>query len=59
MVISWLYIYLRSSKTADKRMLLFTNEDDPFGSIKGAAKNDMTRTTMQRAKVRVSIKVKL
>lgn len=39
-----------SSKTADKRILLFTNEDDPFGSIKGAAKNDMTRTTMQRAK---------
>ncbi|XP_044509809.1 ATP-dependent DNA helicase 2 subunit KU70 isoform X3 [Mangifera indica] len=39
-----------SAKTADKRILLFTNEDDPFGSIKGAAKTDMTRTTLQRAK---------
>ncbi|CAO2830731.1 unnamed protein product [Amaranthus hypochondriacus] len=39
-----------SSKTADKRMLLFTNEDDPFGTLKGVAKLDMTRTTLQRAK---------
>ncbi|KAJ0047239.1 hypothetical protein Pint_04801 [Pistacia integerrima] len=39
-----------SAKTADKRILLFTNEDDPFGSIKGAAETDMTRTTLQRAK---------
>ncbi|GAB4834166.1 ATP-dependent DNA helicase II subunit 1 [Ancistrocladus abbreviatus] len=39
-----------SVKTADKRMLLFTNEDDPFGSIKGVTKLDMMRTTMQRAK---------
>ncbi|XP_050258936.1 ATP-dependent DNA helicase 2 subunit KU70 isoform X4 [Quercus robur] len=39
-----------SAKTADKRMLLFTNEDDPFGNIKGATKIDMTRTTLQRAK---------
>ncbi|KAJ9183016.1 hypothetical protein P3X46_006936 [Hevea brasiliensis] len=39
-----------SSRTAHKRILLFTNEDDPFGSIKGAAKADMTRTTLQRAK---------
>lgn len=39
-----------SAKTVDKRILLFTNEDDPFGSIKGAAKTDMTRTTLQRAK---------
>ncbi|XP_020535744.1 ATP-dependent DNA helicase 2 subunit KU70 isoform X2 [Jatropha curcas] len=39
-----------SAKTADKRILLFTNEDDPFGSMKGAAKTDMTRTTLQRAK---------
>nr|XP_048333368.1 ATP-dependent DNA helicase 2 subunit KU70 isoform X2 [Ziziphus jujuba var. spinosa] len=38
-----------STKTAYKRMLLFTNEDDPFGSIKGAAKADMRKTTMQRA----------
>ncbi|KAL5538711.1 hypothetical protein UlMin_046194 [Ulmus minor] len=39
-----------SAKTADKRILIFTNEDDPFGSIKGATKTDMTRTTLQRAK---------
>ncbi|CAO2830732.1 unnamed protein product [Amaranthus hypochondriacus] len=31
-------------------MLLFTNEDDPFGTLKGVAKLDMTRTTLQRAK---------
>ncbi|XP_052173907.1 ATP-dependent DNA helicase 2 subunit KU70 [Diospyros lotus] len=39
-----------SAKTSDKRILLFTNEDDPFGSIKGVTKTDMTRTTLQRAK---------
>ncbi|XP_062170512.1 ATP-dependent DNA helicase 2 subunit KU70 [Alnus glutinosa] len=39
-----------SVKTADKRILLFTNEDDPFQNIKGATKIDMTRTTLQRAK---------
>ncbi|XVE53098.1 hypothetical protein DITRI_Ditri02bG0177300 [Diplodiscus trichospermus] len=39
-----------SIKTADKRILLFTNEDDPFGRLQGAAKADMTRTTLQRAK---------
>ncbi|KAM7514544.1 hypothetical protein LguiA_004127 [Lonicera macranthoides] len=39
-----------SAKTADKRILLFTNEDDPFGSIKGVTKIDMTRMTLQRAK---------
>ncbi|XP_061364165.1 ATP-dependent DNA helicase 2 subunit KU70 isoform X2 [Gastrolobium bilobum] len=39
-----------SAKTVDKRILLFTNEDDPFGSIKGAIKSDMTRMTLQRAK---------
>ncbi|KAJ4968377.1 hypothetical protein NE237_015078 [Protea cynaroides] len=39
-----------SAKTVDKRILLFTNEDDPFGSIKGATRTDMTRTTIQRAK---------
>ncbi|KAE9459542.1 hypothetical protein C3L33_08517, partial [Rhododendron williamsianum] len=42
-----------SAKTADKRILLFTNEDDPFGSIKGVVKIDMTRTTLQRAKVTI------
>ncbi|XP_058223972.1 ATP-dependent DNA helicase 2 subunit KU70 [Rhododendron vialii] len=39
-----------SAKTADKRILLFTNEDNPFGSIKGVVKIDMMRTTLQRAK---------
>ncbi|KAM6552976.1 hypothetical protein CsatB_013738 [Cannabis sativa] len=39
-----------SAKTADKRILLFTNEDDPFGSLKGAVKMDMVNTTLQRAK---------
>ncbi|RDX98552.1 ATP-dependent DNA helicase 2 subunit KU70 [Mucuna pruriens] len=39
-----------SAKTVDKRILFFTNEDDPFGSIKGAVKSDMTRMTLQRAK---------
>lgn len=47
-----LVIYaIRSTKTADKRILLFTNEDDPFGNIKGVTKLDMMRTTIQRAKV--------
>lgn len=39
-----------SAKTANKRILLFTNEDDPFGNLKGVTKLDMTRTTLQRAK---------
>ncbi|KAL3506595.1 hypothetical protein ACH5RR_031977 [Cinchona calisaya] len=39
-----------SAKTANKRILLLTNEDDPFGSIKGVTKMDMMRTTLQRAK---------
>ncbi|XP_058093568.1 ATP-dependent DNA helicase 2 subunit KU70 [Magnolia sinica] len=39
-----------SRKNVDKRILLFTNEDDPFGGIKGAAQKDMIRTTIQRAK---------
>ncbi|KAL8487481.1 hypothetical protein ACS0TY_023519 [Phlomoides rotata] len=39
-----------SAKTADKRILLFTNEDDPFGNITGVTKMDMMRTTIQRAK---------
>ncbi|KAK9932771.1 hypothetical protein M0R45_019994 [Rubus argutus] len=39
-----------STRTVDKRVLLFTNEDDPFGSIKGITKTDMMRTTLQRAK---------
>ncbi|CAM8914874.1 unnamed protein product [Rhodiola kirilowii] len=40
----------RSVKSVDKRILLFTNEDDPFGRLTGAIKLDMTRTTLQRAK---------
>ncbi|XP_058774584.1 ATP-dependent DNA helicase 2 subunit KU70-like [Vicia villosa] len=39
-----------SAKTVNKRILLFTNEDDPFGCLKGAFKSDMTRTTLQKAK---------
>ncbi|RAL48350.1 hypothetical protein DM860_005774 [Cuscuta australis] len=46
----WLLYHFRSAKTADKRILIFTNEDDPFGCIKGATKIDMMRTTLQRAK---------
>lgn len=39
-----------STHNADKRILLFTNNDDPFGNIDGGAKADMRRTTIQRAK---------
>ncbi|KAL6880668.1 hypothetical protein ACP4OV_012233 [Aristida adscensionis] len=39
-----------SVKTVSKRILIFTNEDDPFGVITGAAKADMIRTTIQRVK---------
>ncbi|CAN0865212.1 ATP-dependent DNA helicase 2 subunit KU70 [Linum grandiflorum] len=39
-----------STKTVEKRILLFTNEDDPFRNIRGVAKADMIRTTLQRAK---------
>ncbi|XP_031481658.1 ATP-dependent DNA helicase 2 subunit KU70 isoform X2 [Nymphaea colorata] len=39
-----------SVKNVDKRILLFTNEDDPFGCLQGAIKSDMKRTTLQRAK---------
>ncbi|KAJ3669862.1 hypothetical protein LUZ60_010186 [Juncus effusus] len=39
-----------SAKTASKRMVLFTNEDDPFGTLSGVVKTDMIRTTVQRAK---------
>lgn len=48
----YILFHYRSAKTADKRMLIFTNEDDPFGTIKGAVKADMARTTLQRAKVK-------
>ncbi|XP_068660973.1 ATP-dependent DNA helicase 2 subunit KU70 [Aristolochia californica] len=39
-----------STKNTDKRILILTNEDDPFGGIHGMTKTDMTRTTIQRAK---------
>ena len=39
---TWQITYLKSAKTADKQLLLFTNEDDPFGNIKRAIKIDMT-----------------
>ncbi|KAJ0982399.1 hypothetical protein J5N97_010654 [Dioscorea zingiberensis] len=38
-----------SAKYVTKRILIFTNVDDPFGNITGATKTDMIRTTMQRA----------
>jgi ATP-dependent DNA helicase 2 subunit 1 len=43
--------FVRSVKTVSERILIFTNEDDPFGGITGAVKTDMIRTTIQRAKV--------
>uniref|UniRef100_A0A0E0LHX9 ATP-dependent DNA helicase 2 subunit KU70 n=1 Tax=Oryza punctata TaxID=4537 RepID=A0A0E0LHX9_ORYPU len=39
-----------SVKTVSKRIVIFTNEDDPFGGLTGAVKTDMIRTTIQRAK---------
>ncbi|KAF8732088.1 hypothetical protein HU200_016048 [Digitaria exilis] len=42
---------LRKGYTVSKRILIFTNEDNPFGAITGAVKTDMIRTTVQRAKV--------
>ncbi|KAK8946268.1 ATP-dependent DNA helicase 2 subunit KU70 [Platanthera guangdongensis] len=39
-----------SAKNVAKRILIFTNDDDPFRNISGAAKADMIRTTLQRAK---------
>ena len=48
---TWQITYLKSTKTAVKRSLLFINEDDPFGNIKRVTKIDMTWTTLQRAKV--------
>ncbi|EPS73529.1 hypothetical protein M569_01226 [Genlisea aurea] len=38
-----------NAKRVDKRILLFTNEDDPFGNVRGVTKMDMMRTTLQRA----------
>ncbi|XP_052162491.1 ATP-dependent DNA helicase 2 subunit KU70 isoform X2 [Oryza glaberrima] len=39
-----------SVKTVSKRIVIFTNEDDPFGGLTGAVKTDMIRTTIQRAR---------
>eukprot|EP01018_Ginkgo_biloba_P006362 Gb_35352 [translate_table: standard] len=39
-----------SIKNVDKRILLFTNDDDPFGNADAGARADMRRTTIQRAK---------
>ena len=36
---------------ASKRILMITNEDDPFGNIVGLLQKDMIKTTVQRAKV--------
>eukprot|EP00850_Spirogloea_muscicola_P014492 SM000104S09362 [mRNA] locus=s104:402057:407985:+ [translate_table: standard] len=38
------------SKHVTKRIMLFTNNDDPFGELDEAVKRDMVRTTVQRAK---------
>ncbi|XP_020574084.1 ATP-dependent DNA helicase 2 subunit KU70 isoform X2 [Phalaenopsis equestris] len=39
-----------SLKNVSMRILIFTNEDNPFGNIYGSVKADMIRTTLQRAK---------
>ncbi|KAI3853732.1 hypothetical protein MKW98_025249 [Papaver atlanticum] len=39
-----------SAKSTDKRILLFTDEGDPFGRITGATEKGMIRTTLQCAK---------
>lgn len=39
-----------SVKNSAKRILLFTNNDDPFGDADAALKNDMRRMTIQRAR---------
>lgn len=39
-----------SAKNVSKRMLVFSNEDDPFGTVTGVTRKDMIRTTIQRAK---------
>lgn len=39
-----------SVKNSSKRILLFTNNDDPFGDADPAFKKDMRRTTIQRAR---------
>eukprot|EP00850_Spirogloea_muscicola_P010017 SM000057S18447 [mRNA] locus=s57:676613:688225:- [translate_table: standard] len=38
------------SKHVTKRIMLFTNNDDPFGELDDTVKRDMVRTTVQRAK---------
>lgn len=39
-----------SVKNSSKRILIFTNNDDPFGEADPAMKRDMRRTTIQRAR---------
>ncbi|KAH9298231.1 hypothetical protein KI387_029913, partial [Taxus chinensis] len=39
-----------STRNVEKRILLFTNNDDPFGNADPVAKADMRRTTIQRGK---------
>nr|ATA62878.1 putative KU70-like protein [Cupressus sempervirens] len=39
-----------STRNVDKRILLFTNNDDPFENADPRVKADMRRTTIQRAK---------
>ncbi|GAB2248289.1 hypothetical protein Droror1_Dr00008171 [Drosera rotundifolia] len=44
-----------SAKTTEKRILLFTNEDDPFRSIKGVTKLDMARNTFENDELIVEV----
>eukprot|EP00252_Welwitschia_mirabilis_P011453 TRINITY_DN25707_c0_g1_i1.p1 TRINITY_DN25707_c0_g1~~TRINITY_DN25707_c0_g1_i1.p1 ORF type:complete len:630 (-),score=139.97 TRINITY_DN25707_c0_g1_i1:36-1925(-) len=39
-----------STHSTDKVIMLFTNDDDPFGIVDAGVKADMRRTTIQRAK---------
>ncbi|KAH8945077.1 hypothetical protein BDL97_12G020900 [Sphagnum fallax] len=39
-----------TSKNVAKNVVLFTNNDDPFGDVDASVRQDMRRTTIQRAK---------
>jgi ATP-dependent DNA helicase 2 subunit 1 len=44
------FLMLRTSKNVAKNVMLFTNNDDPFGDADASVRQDMRRTTIQRAK---------
>jgi ATP-dependent DNA helicase 2 subunit 1 len=48
-----IFLMLRTSKNVAKNVMLFTNNDDPFGDADASVRQDMRRTTIQRAKVRL------